>query len=131
MSWFKRIKGGITTSTREKKESPEGLWTRCPSCKNIVSTKDHIALNYVCSKCNYHHRIGSHEYFDILFDNHEFLELNAGLSSADPLGFLDTKKYADRLQESEKKTGLKDALRTGHGTVEGNDLVVACMDFAF
>lgn len=131
MSWFKRIKGGITTSTREKKETPEGLWTRCPQCKNIVSTKDHVALNYVCGKCNYHHRIGSAEYFDILFDNQEFLELAPNLTSADPLNFLDTKKYSDRLKETEKKTGLKDAMRTAHGTVDGNDLVVACMDFTF
>jgi len=131
MSWFKRIKGGITTSTREKKETPEGLWTRCPQCKNIVSTKDHIAACYVCTKCNYHHRIGSQEYFEILFDNQEYLELNPDLTSADPLNFLDTKKYSDRLAETEKKTGLKDAMRTAHGAVDGNDLVVACMDFTF
>src|SRR4051812_31731504 len=125
MSWFKRIKGGITTSTREKKETPEGLWTRCPQCKSIVSTKDHTAANYVCTKCGYHHRIGSQEYFEILFDNQEFLELNPNLKSADPLGFFDTKKYSDRLTETEKKTGLKDAMRTAHGAVDGNDLVIA------
>jgi len=131
MSWFKRIKEGITTSTKEKKETPEGLWHKCSSCKNIVLTKDHIVGLYVCEKCNYHERIGSAEYFDILFDNGEFLELNPGMSSDDPLQFVDTKKYTDRIVDTQKKSGLKDAIRTAHGEVEGEDLVIACMDFTF
>ena len=131
MSWFKRIKEGITTSTKEKKETPEGLWHKCSSCKNIVPSKDHVASMYVCEKCGYHDRIGSAEYFEIIFDNNEFLELNPNLSSDDPLHFVDTKKYTDRIVDSQKKSGLKDAIRTAHGEVEGEDLVVGCMDFTF
>lgn len=131
MSWFKRIKEGITTSTKEKKETPEGLWYKCPSCKKICPTNEHIANLYVCQHCEYHDRIGSAEYFEILFDNNEFLELNPDLTSGDPLNFTDTKKYTNRLVESQKKSGLKDALRSAHGTVDGNDLVVCCMDFGF
>lgn len=131
MSWFKRIKEGITTSTREKKETPEGLWVKCPSCKNIFTAQDHTQNLYVCPTCNYHHKIGSEEYFSILFDNQEFTEINANLISDDPLEFSDTKKYTDRLQESVKKTGLKDAIRTAYGLVDGEALMVACMDFTF
>jgi acetyl-CoA carboxylase carboxyl transferase subunit beta len=131
MSWFKRIKEGITTSTREKKETPEGLWHKCPSCKNIVLSKDHVTNNYVCDKCGYHERIGSEEYFEILFDEVKYMELFPNLDSADPLHFEDTKKYTDRVIETQKKTGLKDAIRSAHGEVEGEELVVCCMDFTF
>jgi acetyl-CoA carboxylase carboxyl transferase subunit beta len=131
MSWFKRIKEGITTSTKEKKETPEGLWYKCSSCKTIIPKKDHIAAMYVCEKCGYHDRIGSAEYFEILFDNNEFFELNPDLASDDPLNFVDTKKYTDRIVDSQKKSGLKDAIRTAHGEVDGSDLVLACMDFKF
>ena len=131
MSWFKRIKEGITTSTKEKKETPEGLWYKCPSCKSIVPSLEHEENKYVCPKCNYHERIGSDEYFAILFDDNQFTEFNANLSSADPLNFVDTKKYTDRLRDTMNKTKLKDAMRTAHGKVGGNDLVVACMDFEF
>jgi acetyl-CoA carboxylase carboxyl transferase subunit beta len=131
MSWFKRIKEGITTSTKEKKETPEGLWHKCPSCKNIVPTKDHATRMYVCDQCGYHDRIGSAEYFEILFDENSSTELNPELSSEDPLEFVDTKKYTDRIRETQRKTGLKDAIRTGVGKVHGQDLVIACMDFSF
>ncbi len=131
MSWFKRIKEGITTSTREKKETPEGLWYKCDSCKKVVPTTEHITNLYVCGHCNYHDRIGSQEYFEIIFDNNEFVELNPDLTSGDPLNFTDTKKYTSRVVDSQKKTGLKDALRSAHGEVNGHDLVVCCMDFAF
>ncbi len=131
MSWFKRIKGGITTSTKEKKETPEGLWHKCSSCKKVFPTNEHIANLSVCSNCNHHDRIGSDEYFSILFDENQYTELDENLISADPLNFVDTKKYPDRLVDSIKKTGLKDALRTGVGKVNGNDLVVCCMDFTF
>ena len=131
MSWFKRIKSGITTSTREKKETKEGLWYKCPSCKKISSSAEHIKNMHVCLECGYHERINSSEYFEILFDENIFLELDADLSSGDPLNFSDTKKYTDRLVDSQKKTGLKDALRTAHGKVEGYDLVLSCMDFSF
>ncbi len=131
MSWFKRIKKGITTSTKEKKETPEGLWYKCPSCKKLIPSNEHAQNKYVCQECDYHEKIGSAEYFELLFDNNEFIELNANLTSADLLNFTDTKKYTDRLIDSQKKTNLKDALRSAHGLVGGEDLVVACMDFAF
>lgn len=131
MSWFKRIKGGITTSTKEKKETPEGLWHKCDSCKKAFPTNERMEHFWVCSNCDYHDRIGSEQYFAILFDEQEFVELDANLTSADPLKFEDTKKYPARLIDSQKKTGLKDAIRTAHGLVNGNDLVVCCMDFSF
>jgi acetyl-CoA carboxylase carboxyl transferase subunit beta len=133
MSWFKRIKEGITTSTKDKKETPEGLWYKCPKCKKISPSAEHAANMYVCTngECEYHERIGSAEYFEVLFDNNEFKELNENLVAGDPLDFTDTKKYTDRLVDSIKKTRLKDAIRTAHGKVEGEDLVIACMDFSF
>src|SRR3954468_17516816 len=111
MGWFKRLKEGITTSTKEKKETPEGLWYKCPSCKKIHTVQDHVANKYVCSECNYHEKIGSKEYFEVIFDNNEFVELNENLVSGDPLEFTDTKKYTDRLTDTIRKTNLKDALR--------------------
>ena len=133
MSWFKRIKEGITTSTKEKKETPEGLWYKCPSCKKIWNTNEHAQNKYVClnEECQYHEKIGSAEYFEIFFDNNEFVELNENLTAGDPLEFVDTKKYTDRLVDTAKKTNLKDALRSAHGKVDGEDLVIACMDFSF
>ncbi|MCE3229334.1 MAG: acetyl-CoA carboxylase carboxyltransferase subunit beta [Bacteroidetes bacterium] len=131
MGWFKRLKEGITTSTKEKKETPEGLWYKCPSCKKIHTSADHIDNKYVCSDCGYHERIGSKEYFEIIFDNNQFTELNENLVSGDPLEFSDTKKYTDRLTDTIKKTGLKDALRSAYGKVNDQDLVICCMDFNF
>ncbi|MBN8703579.1 MAG: acetyl-CoA carboxylase carboxyltransferase subunit beta [Bacteroidetes bacterium] len=131
MSWFKRIKEGITTSTKEKKETPEGLWYKCPSCKKITPSDEHIHNKYVCVNCGYHDRIGSAEYFEILFDNNQFTELNPNLTSGDPLQFSDTKKYPERLKESQKKTDLKDALRSAVGKINNRDLAICCMDFSF
>jgi acetyl-CoA carboxylase carboxyl transferase subunit beta len=130
-NWFKRIKEGITTSTREKKETPEGLWYKCPSCKNIVPSEEEIANMYVCSKCGYHEKIGSAEYFAILLDDGKFTELDADLSSADPLNFSDTKKYKERIKASQEKAGLKDAIRTASGKMNKEKVVIACMDFNF
>ncbi len=131
MSWFKRIKEGITTSTKEKKETPEGLWHKCASCKHIVTSKDHISHMSVCEQCGHHDRISSQAYFDILFDNDEATELNPFLTSDDPLNFNDTKPYTERINETQKKTGLSDAIRTVAGEVDGERLVIACMDFSF
>ena len=131
MSWFKRIKEGITTSTHEKKETPEGLWYKCPSCKSIIPAKEHSENLWVCVKCEYHERIGSEEYFQILFDDNSYVEFNENLSSADPLNFVDTKKYFERLKDTQKKTGLIDAIRTASGNLEGMPITIACMDFKF
>ena len=131
MGWFKRLKEGITTTTTEKRETPEGLWYKCPSCKKIHTAQDHKAHQHVCIDCGYHERISSTEYFEIIFDENQFTELHENLVSGDPLEFTDTKKYADRLVDSIKKSGLNDALRSGYGKVNGNDLVVCCMDFGF
>src|SRR6185437_14891278 len=130
-NWFKRIKEGITTSTRDKKETPEGLWYKCPSCKNIVPSEEEIASLYVCVKCDYHEKIGSAEYFCILFDDNKFTELDAELSSADPLNFIDTKKYKDRIKATQAKSNLKDAMRTASGKINKEKVVIACMDFDF
>jgi len=131
MSWFKRSKEGITTSTKEKKETPEGLWQKCSNCKTIFSADDLSKNAYVCDRCNHHEKIGSEEYFEIIFDGGKYKELDAKLTSGDPLKFEDTKKYVDRVKATQKKTGLKDAVRTAKGKLDGNDFVVAAMDFAF
>ncbi len=131
MSWFKRIKEGITTSTKEKKETPEGLWHKCSSCKHLVPSKDHATRMYVCEQCGHHDRINSQTYFEILLDDDDALELNPMLNSDDPLLFVDTKKYTERIIETQLKTGLTDAIRTIVGRVHGEGLVIACMDFSF
>ena len=131
MGWFKRIKEGITTSTHEKKETPDGLWSKCPKCKTIVTTEEHKENLYCCINCNYHSRIGSTEYFEILFDNNKFTELDKEMTSLDPLKFKDKKKYPDRVKDMQKKTGLKDAVRTAHGKIKGEIVVIAAMDFTF
>lgn len=133
MSWFKRIKEGITTSTKDKKETPEGLWYKCPKCKKISPSNEHAANKYVCTneECQYHEKIGSAEYFEVIFDDNHFTEINENLIAGDPLNFTDTKKYTDRLIDSTRKTELKDAIRTAYGKVEGEELMVACMDFSF
>jgi acetyl-CoA carboxylase carboxyl transferase subunit beta len=129
-NWFKRIKEGITTSTREKKETPEGLWYKCPSCKNIIPSDEHLANMLVCPKCEYHEKIGSEEYFHILFDD-KFTEIGKTLMPTDPLHFTDTKPYIDRLKASQEKTGLNDAMRVAEGKMNKSKVVVACMDFTF
>ena len=131
MGWFKRIKEGITTSTDEKKETPEGLWYKCPKCKTIISTKEHLQNLYVCTNCNYHHRINAKEYFKIFFDKNEFSELDAKMTSKDPLGFKDSKKYTDRLKQNQKDTGLKEAITSAFGKMNGENVVIACFNFNF
>jgi len=131
MAWFKRNKIGINTATENKKEAPDGLWKKCPNCKKPLLYSEQIENQYVCQYCNYHLRIGSAEYFSILFDDNSFSELFGNLTSGDPLNFVDTKKYTERLEESYLKTGLKDAIRCASGKIEDQDIVIACMDFAF
>ncbi len=128
-SWFKRKEKGIQTATEEKKDTPKGLWYKSPTGKIVES--DVLAKNfYVSPEDDYHVRIGSKEYFEILFDG-KFKELDAKLTSKDPLNFVDTVKYTDRLAAAQKKTGLNDAVRTAIGKSLGKDVVIACMDFAF
>ena len=131
MSWFKRIKEGITTSTDNKKETPDGLWYKCPKCKEIVTTKDHKKNLYCCIKCNYHSRIGSNEYFEILFDKNKYTELDANMVSKDPLKFKDKISYTERVKKIQSKTKLKDAVRTAYGMLKGEMVVIASMDFKF
>ena len=129
--WFKRIRKGISTSTADKKETPEGLWTKCPNCNHICTSSELKENLYICDKCNYHHRIGSDEYFAILFDNQEFTVLFDEIKSKDALNFTDLKNYQKRLDEIHSKTDLKDSMRVGVGKMNGEGYVVACMDFEF
>jgi acetyl-CoA carboxylase carboxyl transferase subunit beta len=131
MSWFTRKEKNIHTPTELKREAPDGLWYKCPECKKVMHTREHKAHAFTCIHCNHHEKIGSEEYFELLFDNHEFTELDAAMTSEDPLGFTDTKSYPDRIVATQKKTGLRDAVRTAHGKVNGGEVVVACMDFNF
>lgn len=129
--WFRRKDKGITTSTAEKKETPDGLWVMCPSCKftsTVIELKEKL---YVCPNCNYHHRIGSDEYFDILFDDKQYERMFDNILSKDYLGFTDLKPYQKRLEETWAKTDLHDSMSVAHGAVNENPLVVACMDFEF
>jgi acetyl-CoA carboxylase carboxyl transferase subunit beta len=130
MSWFKRKTKGITTTTEEKKDTPKGLWYKSPTGK-IIDTDELEKNFYVSPEDGYHVRIGSKEYFEILFDSNKFKELDAKLESKDPLKFEDTKKYPDRLKSAQEKTKLTDAVRTAVGKSKGKDLVIACMDFSF
>ncbi|MBC5836855.1 acetyl-CoA carboxylase, carboxyltransferase subunit beta [Flavobacterium muglaense] len=130
MAWFKRKEKGITTATEDKMDVPKGLWYKSPTGKIIDA--DELERNlFVSPEDGFHVRIGSATYFEILFDNNEFVELDKNLTSKDPLHFVDTKKYADRLKDVMEKTKLKDAVRTGVGKSKGKDIVICCMDFAF
>jgi len=130
MAWFKRKEKGITTPTEDKKDIPKGLWYKSPTGKIVES--EELAKNlWISPEDDYHVRIGSKEYFEILFDDNKFKELFGSITSKDPLKFVDTKKYSDRLKEAKDKTKLKDAVRVAVGKSKGTDLVVACMDFAF
>lgn len=130
MAWFKRKDKGIQTATEDKKDTPKGLWYKTPSGK-IIDTEELKSNLYVSPEDGYHVRIGSREYFELLFDNNEFEELNEKLTSKDPLKFEDTKKYPDRLKAAQEKTKLNDAVRTAVGKSNGKDIVIAAMDFAF
>lgn len=130
-SWFKRIKKGILTKTADKKETPEGLWSKCPECGFICTMNDLKEHLYVCAKCDYHHRIGSEEYFDIIFDDAQYEILYEEIRSKDHLGFTDLKSYQKRLEETWKKTDLTDSIRVASGLLKEQRFVIACMDFEF
>ena len=130
MAWFKRKEKGITTATEDKMDIPKGLWYKSPTGKIIDA--DELARNlFVSPEDDFHVRIGSATYFEILFDNNEFVELDKNMTSKDTLHFVDSKKYSDRLKDVMDKTQLKDAVRTGVGKSKGKELVICCMDFAF
>lgn len=130
MAWFKRTEKGIQTATENKRDVPKGLWYKSPTGKIVDA--DELAKNlYVSPEDDFHVRIGSKEYFEILFDNNEFTELDKNLTSKDVLNFVDSKKYSERLKDTQEKTKLKDAARTAIGKSKGKDLIVCCMDFAF
>lgn len=130
MAWFKRTDKGIKTSTAEKKDAPDGLWYKTPNGK-IIHTRELKSNAYVCPDDDFHVKIGSKEYYEILFDNNKFTELDSNMTSGDPLKFVDTKPYTIRIQDSIKKAELNDAVRTAYGKMNGLDIVVACMDFNF
>jgi len=130
MAWFKRSRENISPDT-QKKELPDGLWEKCPGCGEIVHKRQLEANLWTCAKCSYHFRIGSTEYIDIILDEGTFKETDKKMRSADPLNFTDSKKYSSRVQETIKKTGLNDAVRTGLGKLNGADIALACMDFRF
>jgi acetyl-CoA carboxylase carboxyl transferase subunit beta len=130
-SWFKRVQKGILTKSTDKKEIQEGLWSKCPECKYTSTTQELSESKFVCPQCNYHHRIGSAEYYDILFDGDEYTELFDNIRSKDYLSFTDLKPYGKRLEEIWKKTDLHDSIRVAVGKINGEETVVCAMDFDF
>jgi acetyl-CoA carboxylase carboxyl transferase subunit beta len=130
MPWFRRSKENIT-SEGPKKDIPDGQWMKCDSCGEMIHKKQLEQNLFTCQKCGYHFRIGSKEYFEILLDEKTFKETDTKIRSVDPLNFVDTKKYSDRLKESMRKSGLNEAVRTGTAKISGIPVVIACMDFSF
>jgi acetyl-CoA carboxylase carboxyl transferase subunit beta len=130
MPWFKRSKEKISPDS-QKKELPDGLWEKCPGCGEIIHKRQLEADLWTCLKCNYHFRIGSEEYIKILLDKGSFKELFKKMRSADPLGFVDTKKYTDRISNTIKNSGLYDAVRIGTGKIDDKQVAFGCMDFKF
>jgi len=130
MPWFKRSKENIAPDT-QKKELPDGLWEKCPSCSEIIHKKQLEINLWTCLKCDHHFRIGSEEYIRILLDKGSFKEMDKKMRAADPLDFKDTKKYSDRIADTIKKMNLYDAVRTGTGKMENREVALGCMDFQF
>ncbi len=130
MAWFRRSKASITTGS-ERKDIPDGMWTKCDGCNEIIHRKQLEQQSFVCVKCNYHFRIGSKEYLRVLVDEGTFKEMDKKMRTTDPLQFKDSKGYKDRVKETMRKTGLNDAVRTGTAKIGGIDVVVGVMDFSF
>jgi len=131
MGWFKRLKDGIITSTKDKKEAPDGLWYKCERCKEASTLKEVREYFHKCPKCDYHIRIGSHDYFELLFDGKKYTEIADDIYSEDFLNFTDLKKYSDRLEVAKKKTNLADSMTVAIGKVNKKPLTIAAMDFTF
>lgn len=130
MPWFRRSKEKISPDS-QKKDLPDGLWEKCPGCGEIIHNKQLESDLWTCLKCSYHFRIGSTEYIQILLDSGSFKELYKKMKSADPLKFVDTKKYTDRISATIKKMGLNDAVKVGTGKINGKPVAFGCMDFKF
>lgn len=130
MAWFKRAKENISSES-QKKELPDGLWEKCGACGEIIHKKQLEINHWCCLKCGYHFRIGSDEYIKILLDEGSFKEINKKMRSANPLEFVDTKKYEDRIDDTIRKTNLFDAIKTGTGKINGREVAFGCMDFKF
>lgn len=131
MGWYKREKDSITTSTSQKKETPDGIWHQCNACKTTSTVKDLVENLYVCPSCNQHERVGSQEYFEIIFDKAKYTEMYSDIIAHDFLGFTDLKPYQERLDSARKKTELDSAMRVARGKVDKMDFVIAAMDFGF
>ena len=130
MAWFRRSKVSIA-SEPQRKDVPDGLWTKCEGCSEIIHRKQLEQQLYTCVKCNYHFRVGSKEYLSFLLDEGTFRETEKKIRSTDPLNFSDSKKYKDRIRDAMRKTELRDAVRTGTGKIGGIEVVVGAMDFSF
>ncbi|NUN07955.1 MAG: acetyl-CoA carboxylase carboxyltransferase subunit beta [Ignavibacteriaceae bacterium] len=130
MAWFRRTKENISPET-QKKDLPDGLWEKCPECGEILHKKQIESNFWTCTKCSYHFRIGADEYIRLILDEGSFKEMNKKMKSADPLGFVDTKRYSDRIEQTIKNTGLFDAVKTGTGTINKTEVAFGCMDFKF
>ncbi len=129
--WFKRKKQGIYTETKDKKDLPPGLWHKCTNCSHVILSEDFKKQFYVCSECNHHEKINSQEYFEILFDNTKFKELYSNVKSIDPLSFVDTKKYTDRLKTAINKSNINEAISVAVGKLHKKEILIACMNFNF
>jgi acetyl-CoA carboxylase carboxyl transferase subunit beta len=129
MVWFLRSKDNIESD--KPKEMPDGLWTKCPSCNEIIFKKQLEENYFSCPKCDYHFRIGVSEYIDIILDENSFVEINSHITSADPLNFFDSKSYVERIKSARAQTGFNEALITGTGTIDGNAVAAGFMCFAF
>jgi len=131
MGWFKRKGQGIFTDSKSKKNVPEGLWYKCPNCKQLVPKEEHEKNESVCLHCDYHTRINSLQYFSILFDNNKYVETNKELQSLDPLSFEDTKKYSNRLNKAKQETSFNEAVSTAYGKLNNQMIAIAVMNFEF
>lgn len=129
MVWFKRQKPGLTS--QKKKEMPNGLWLKCDGCGEVIYKKQLSQNSFVCSKCSFHFRINSQDYIRLLLDPESFQEIEQNLHSKDFLNFKDTKRYTDRLKSAMDKTGLKEAIRIGYGSIAAIPVVFGVMDFSF
>ena len=130
-NWWQRLKKNINTETSEKLETPDGIWFKCPKCRHTEVAKDFEENLFVCKKCEYHSRISSREYFKLLFDDNKFDLLFENIVPTDKLEFVDESPYPDKIAKAKKKTGLSEAIAVGQGLINGEKLIIACMDFSF